>query len=327
MNLPWTEPVLERAHAITSRSRPYLYLASRWFDDPLRRAAFEVAYASMRGVDDSVDGAPAPHDRAALGRLLQAWIDSVRRAHAGRAVSGDWVSEALAVLFKSYALPMEPWDAMARALSGDLARDGFEDLEEFFRYADGAAVGPARLFAMLATAAPAAGTSGPQVPHSMASGPEIRKLAHFTYLVHGLRDLAEDLAGPARGSALRPRAELRAAGLEPDSLECAPAGARRNWVHGIAERARALRREAGNPWLQPGVPARAAAVLDFLVSLYECQLDRMEAAGWELFEGAHRMEAVEVLAVAGRCAVRGEVPPDWRERLERELNQIQVPRA
>lgn len=324
---PWTAEEVRAAHAVTSAGRPYLYLASRLLADPLPRTAFEVAYASMRGVDDAVDERAAGAGGTELRAGVTRWLERARAARRGERGTGDVMQGALATLFRVCELPFEPWERLGAALLEDLSRDGFETLEEFLAYSEGVAVGPGRLFAMLMSSTSAGGR---HVPHPASHHPAFAELARFTYLVHGLRDLARDLEGPMRGTALAPRAELRAAGLDPSALTTGPAAARNAWVLSVAGRARAIRRRAGDPWRLPGqeMPPGAAFVLAFLVSLYERQLGRIESRGGDVFSDSHRMGSGDVLDAAQLTVSQYHgAPEDWRERLQAELGDGAAPRA
>ncbi len=320
--VPWNEVEARAAHRVASKGRPYLYLASRLLDDPVQRGAFDVAYASMRLVDDAVDERLEEAAPASLRDRVLRWRETARAAHQH---SGE-PRTALAKLFRIYDLPLDPWENLASALLADLDRDGFQTLDDFLGYAEGAAVGPGRVFAMLVTAE---FQGGRYVPHPLSRDEVFAELARFTYLVHGLRDLAEDLRGHARGSALAPRSELGEAGLSPESLLEAPLPMRCAWVLGVARRARS-RREAAEARFQEilsQVPAGSAFVLAFLVRLYERQLERIEQAGGDVFGDAHRMPPSDVLEVAGVVAgERAGAPGDWSRRLESELGAT-VPRA
>jgi phytoene/squalene synthetase len=350
---PWTEEEAQAAHAVTAAGRPYLYLASRLLPDPVRRTAFEVAYASMRGVDDAVDERATGPGSLDLRPRVRQWLDRARAAHRPEAAApaapgaAGPLHSALARLFRVFDLPFEPWERLGAALLEDLEREGFESVDEFLDYSLGVAVGPGRLFAMVVSAEPQAGPVGPSgvpgalryVPHPTAHHPAFAELARFTYLVHGLRDLARDLDGPMRGTALAPRAELRGFGLDVAGLLAAPAAARNAWALSIVARARQVRAHAGEPWdgrtrvagqdaAPAPLPPAPAFVLAFLVRLYERQLDRIEACGGDVFGDAHRMGAADVLEAAAELASqRPGAPANWRALLASELEGTPAPRA
>src|SRR5437016_14516383 len=101
---PWSAEERELAHAITAAGRPYLYLASRLLADPIKRTAFEVAYASMRLADDAVDRGDSPE--ASLHRSLKIWQQRMRAAHEGRpARPDDLLGTAMTRLFQLFELP------------------------------------------------------------------------------------------------------------------------------------------------------------------------------------------------------------------------------
>lgn len=319
---PWNSSETASAHRVASKGRPYLYLASRFLDDSVQKTAFEVAYASMRLLDDAVDERASDSAPAGLRERIQRWSASARAAHD----SPGEGRTALAKLFNMFDLPLGPWEALAEALLADLDRDGFETLDDFLSYAQGAAVGPGRVFAMLVTAQ---FDGSRYVPHPLSHDEVFAELARFTYLVHGLRDLAEDLIGATRATALAPRADLGSSGLSLENLAAADPAVRNAWVLKVAHEAR-RRRAAAEPRFQEilaQVDPRGAFVLDFLVSLYVRQLDRIVAAGGDVFGDAHRVPGSEVIAVAGEVfGRRPGGPEDWAPRLEKELGEG-VPRA
>ena len=98
----------------------------------------------------------------------------------------------------------------------------------------------------------------------------------------------------------------------------------------MAGRARGIQAGAGRPWQAAGLPGDAAFVLEFVVSLYDRQLRRIEELDGEVFSGRHRLRPGDVLAVAE--AVAGAdggqaVVPGWRGILEAALAGQAVPRA
>jgi len=176
--------------------------------DPERYRIFCATYASMRQIDDFVDDEflALPADRraaeadAALGTVA-AWRDAAVAALEG-GDGGDGpprfheTTAALKAVSRGAALDAGPWRRLADAMARDVRQAPMRSWDDFLAYAEGATAAPAAVFIEILALRRAEGDrlasalEGPAVER-------IRNSAVLLYLVHIMRDLAEDAAqGP-----------------------------------------------------------------------------------------------------------------------------------
>ena len=207
-----------------------LYRAARELS-PERFRFFLAAYASMRLIDDLVDDTflalPTAEARAearpkAAGRL-QAWMGQVAAARDGLAGPDgplpDAVVGALRETLGRSDLDIAPWRALKAALARDIAEIDLESWDDFLGYCDGATAAPASIF-IYVLACRLDRTGGYVGPLSHPPLYYARDMAIFCYLVHILRDLAEDAAAADQLLTI-PFDILEEAGLSRDSLRAA----------------------------------------------------------------------------------------------------------
>jgi phytoene synthase len=227
------EPALARCFALTSRQSNHLHRAALRLDSARRYEFFLATYAAMRALDDLVDreflGRP-PREREALRpRMLQQlerWESQVAAASRGeyRAEEGDLepqVFEALDEFLARSDLDAQPFHRLATSLRRDLREQSLESWAEFLQYCEGAAVAPGAVFLYL-LAAEEHPDGRFELPPSVGIWEMARDLAHFCYLTHIVRDLAEDAAQAAQLLTI-PGQWLREAGFTRDSFRRAAA--------------------------------------------------------------------------------------------------------
>ena len=165
---------------------PHLYRVARLFPEQERFDAFCALYASMRWVDDRVD-----EKQTDLGGL-DAWEREINAAFSGGAPTSPF-GPALADTLSRFPLTPEPWHRLLAAMRFDLQHDGFTTYEGFIRYAEGATVAPAALFASLLLMRPGGRTWRLALPYEEVRD-AVRDAAVACYEVHILRDAQEDLS-------------------------------------------------------------------------------------------------------------------------------------
>ncbi len=154
-----------------------------WGDERYR--AFQACYRVMRKVDDLVDGHPA--------RLGGTIMDAAEKERV-IAVIDDLLTgqkdPVFAALIERFSVPAWIWEKWRNAMIYDLTHRGFATIEDFFQYAEGAAVTPGALFLHLATAQYNGDRYAASPIDLLKSA---RPLGRFCYLVHVLRDFRKDL--------------------------------------------------------------------------------------------------------------------------------------
>lgn len=201
-------------YAELDRTAPNLWLGARALD-PLKRRFFVAAYASMRIIDDLVDCTSQPAEQKC--DAIDSWLEAVEGAKAGHAPeAGRWGSEpALAVLsdiWPNVAIPLDPWDDLAKSMKADASGRKIMTWEGFELYCMGASIAPARVFLGILCSRQDGGrlsydTSEDLLDHTA------RAMGLFCYQVHIIRDIAKDLGGPDQLVTI-PEGVLKSCGFE-----------------------------------------------------------------------------------------------------------------
>ena len=268
---------LAACEAVAARNSSTLYHATRALP-AARRDFFAASYAAMRVIDDLVDEdflvAPAD-ERAARRHSVGEAVEDWRRQTAEGETGGP-LPAGLAAGFEAVVRPSDlgpgPWNALAGALTEDVAEAEMADWAAFDRYAEGATVAPAEIFIYLLAADPT--PEGLRYRHAVPAIDYARDLAVFCYLVHILRDLARDASRPGRLVTI-PADLLASAGLDRDSIADAVREDRHRALDALArpilERAEGFRLRGRQRIadLLPRLGLRERLALDGLVTVYE----------------------------------------------------------
>ena len=170
-------------------THPILDIAARfWVDE--RYNAFKTCYTLMRPIDDLVDGRKAVGKKISEAELeqmtaeIRGWVDSIDIK-----IPLDEKQKRLQEAIKEFQLPFWPWEGFSQAMLYDLHHDRFRTINEFLKYAEGAAVGPGSIFLHLCGAVRENGSyRPPDFDVKRGACP----LAIFSYLVHIVRDFQKD---------------------------------------------------------------------------------------------------------------------------------------
>jgi len=312
------------AERVAAQDQNNLYRASCCFRDLDRYQAFCAFYAIMRILDDRVDGLPA---RAGLSRkrrtaehnVVEAWRLAVRSCFEDAA--GDSVEGAppcpeaphLLTAFREshirFPVPWRLWENFFSAMHRDIDRPRFCTYQAFLRYAEGASVAPTTIYLTLIAAADA----DPGLPRPLPQGFDLircgRHLGRFAYLGHMLRDLAQDLFAVPERQLYLAADDMAAFGVSEQKLASEAAARRagprtRALVGELVRRARAelARGRARMHALEGRLESDRAFVLEFIVTLYERILDKIQRCGNDPFTGLHHLTPSEKTAIGRRIA-------------------------
>jgi phytoene/squalene synthetase len=187
MTAPYTdvEKSYQQSEKLARNRMPHLYRVARLFPDPERYRAFCALYASMRWVDDRVD------DKLTDDAGLKRWDREIDDAFSGSATATEF-GPALADTLARFDFSDEPWRNLSVSMGYDLHARGFPTYADFRRYAEGATVSPAAIFATLLLMRPSGGRFVPAHPYAKIRD-AVRDAAIGCYEVHILRDAREDL--------------------------------------------------------------------------------------------------------------------------------------
>jgi 15-cis-phytoene synthase len=236
-----------------------------------KRRAIAAIYAFARRVDDVADGEEPPEaKRVALEEIRDA-LD---------APPGDPVFVALADARARFGIPREPLAALVDGGLQDLEQPTYADFAELRGYCEkvAGAVGLACL--------PVYGSDDTQ--HAETLGIALQ-------LINIIRDVDEDRQ---LGRVYLPREDLTRFGV--NRLEPSPEF--RELMAFEAERARAHLAEGLE--LLPSLDRRSALCVRTFAELYRATLDRIEANGFDVFQGKTRLSTREKLAVVARGVFR-----------------------
>lgn len=277
-----------RCGELTKQYGTTYYWGARLLPPSQRRDVFTV-YALCRLADDIVDepgrvDLAVPQEGTPAERLHAFRATFFRALGAG---SDEPVMAAIVDSVRRRGIDPECFERFFAAMATDLERDTWETWEEL---RDGYMEGSAAVIGEMMLPV--------LEPYSAEAKEPARALGNAFQLTNFLRDVAEDLD---RGRVYLPQADLRRHGADPRLRTVTPA-----WRAMMAEqvaRARALyaRAEEGLPLLPP---ASRRCVGTALV-LYSRILDRIEAAGHDVFGGRIRVPDAEKLAVALRSVTVG----------------------
>jgi phytoene synthase len=236
-----------------------------------KRRAIAAIYAFARRVDDVADGAQPPEAKRAALEELRAALD---------APPADSVFVALADARQRFAIPRDPLAALIDGGLQDLEQQTYADFAELRGYCEkvAGAVGLACL--------PVYGSD--DTAHAETLGIALQ-------LINIIRDVDEDRQ---LGRVYLPQDELTQFGV--NRLEPSPEF--RELMAFQAQRARAHLAEGLE--LLASLDRRSALCVGTFAELYRSTLDRIEANGWDVFNGKTRLSTGEKLAVVAKGLVR-----------------------
>jgi len=333
-----TRPQLESdafaaAEAIASRDCNNLYLTSSFFADGEKYRAFCAFYAVMRVVDDRIDGLPSRGLLSNAQRLteqgvLSAWSKGVEACYATGSVPNPVVDACARhdaqLLFKAFAdslgtfrPPQVLWDSFFGAMRWDLEHDRFESWQQFLTYAEGASVAPTTIYLFLLVARRVGEST--ELPDGFNVAECGRQLGLFAYIGHILRDLAEDLRTGQNGFLYVSREDMAAHGVTEELLlsdvETGQAStATRGLVAELVSRARQCLSEGRTSMacLSGQLDQDCSFILELIVTVYECVLDKIEACSHDPMGDAHRLTVHEKQGILSDVADRCGYRPDRR---------------
>ena len=253
----------------------------------VKRHHVHALYGFCRHADDIVDDlGPVPVDVRAkaladLGARLFEDLD------AGR--SDDPVLKAVVHTVRAFDLDPDHFRRFLRSMEMDLTVTEYETWDDLLEYMDGSAAVIGELMLPLLE---------PLDPD--AARPGAIALGHAFQLTNFLRDVAEDLD---RGRVYLPMEDVRAAGWDPVDRCVSPAWER--LARGQIDRCRRLYAEADRGIAL--LPEESAAAILAARVLYGEILDRIEAAGLDVFSARARVPTARKLAVAGRIQARARL--------------------
>lgn len=297
-----TRPELRHAYGqcreLNARHGRTYFLATRMLT-PAQRPAVHALYGFARLLDDLVDepepGATPESIAAALHDAEDGFLKELAAGH-----SDDPLRTAVIDTASRYAIPEPYFRAFFASMRMDLTVTGYPTRAALDEYVHGSAeVIGLQVLPILGTVVPRA-----------EAAPRAAALGKAFQLTNFLRDVAEDLE---RGRVYLPADELAAAGVDRDRLGwCARTRRIDPPVrHALADQVAHTRRVYAEA--HPGIamlhPVSRPCVATAYV-LYGGILDRIEAAGFNVFAGRARVPRHRRLVAACDALVRAQ----WARR-------------
>jgi 15-cis-phytoene synthase len=241
-----------------------------------KRQALSAVYAFARRVDDVADGELPVDEKRERLHQLEAALD---------AAPADAMFVALADARSRFGIPDEPLY--------DLVAGGLQDTEQD-RYADFAG-----LHGYCRRVAGAVGVACVAV-YGSDDTERAETLGVALQLINIIRDVREDWE---LGRVYLPQEELTAYGVTEDDIAEGRAGPEWQALMGFhASRARAYMEEGLE--LLETLDSRSAACVSTFAGLYRATLDRIEARGFDVFEGSLRLSPLTKLRIVGAGLLR-----------------------
>lgn len=168
---------------------PNILIAARFWDER-RFLAAKVCYRFMRMIDDHIDDRKAKDEaitcleREVLTNRVNSWIECL--------VSNpdlDSTIKELTETIDTFHIPLQLFHNFARSMIYDIDHNGFDTLEDFIDYSEGASVAPASVFVHLCCLSE---ENGEYSPPEFDVLKVARPCAIFSYIVHIIRDFQED---------------------------------------------------------------------------------------------------------------------------------------
>jgi phytoene synthase len=170
-------------------TNPILDIGARFWEEG-RYEAFKTSYISMRVMDDLVDDRKieglniSENEKRSIESEINIWVSALEQ---GKPL--DAMQQQLLETINRFQIPLLPWQKLAKSMIYDLHHDGFETLQAFIQYSEGAAISPGSIFMYLSGAVEENGNfNAPDFDIREAARP----LALFCYMVHVIRDFQID---------------------------------------------------------------------------------------------------------------------------------------
>ncbi len=168
---------------------PNILIAARFWDDP-RFFAAKSCYRFMRMIDDHIDDRKAKDEaiscleKEVLTNKVNSWIECLVSNP-----ENDALVEELTATLSTFHIPLQLFHNFAKSMLYDIDHSGFNTLEDFIEYAEGASVAPASIFVHLACLSE---VDGEYFPADLDVIKVARPCAIFSYIVHIIRDFQVD---------------------------------------------------------------------------------------------------------------------------------------
>ena len=171
------------------QEHPNILIAASFWDEE-RYCAAKTCYKFMRAIDDLIDDYKAANreipesEKERLMGDVNYWIGIIKNMNPCNSMQ-----EELTETLDKFRIPIWPLQNFAKSMVYDIHHDGFQSLQAFLEYAEGASVAPAAIFVHLCGVN---GNNGQYNVPEFDVAEAARPCALFSYLVHIIRDFQKD---------------------------------------------------------------------------------------------------------------------------------------
>jgi phytoene synthase len=290
--------------SIAKQKNPFLYYVSSFFKDKNKFKAFCSTYASMRILDDFVDGIKSRTKLSGDEKIfyleeINKWENLITDCYNGMRFENP-ILRALSDTFKTFDIQLSPWANLAEAMRWDIEHSRFNTFKEFLNYTEGAAIAPATVFISVLSA-----KSDGEKYNCSANGNNsyyyAKDLAIFCYLTHILRDVSCDLELEDSGLIYLSVEDLNRFSIsENDLWNFKSTKSINTKFQQLMEYQIRRARKFGNTGkakmnrLFEYLDSDCRFILNLLVSLYEKTMDKIESVSYNVFNGKHELNNFEI---------------------------------
>ena len=168
---------------------PNILIAAAFWDED-RYLAAKTCYKYMRAIDDLIDCHKSVHtviaenEKKQFMESVQSWIAMARDQEVTIRLSHELLDT-----IRKFHIPLWPLEAFAKSMIYDIDHTGFQPLDDFIEYSQGASVAPASIFVHLNGLT----RHGDEyLPPAFDVKSAATPCAIFSYLVHIIRDFQKD---------------------------------------------------------------------------------------------------------------------------------------
>lgn len=168
---------------------PNILIAARIWEDERYHAA-KVCYKFMRMIDDLIDNRKAKEEAIScleqemMTDQVNKWIECLYQTN-----HEDPFLLELVQTVSTFKIPMNLFQRFTKSMRFDIHHSGFDSLEAFLDYSEGASVAPASVFVHLCSLGK---TDQGYIPPPWEVTELARPCARFSYIVHIIRDFQQD---------------------------------------------------------------------------------------------------------------------------------------
>ncbi|MEJ2194009.1 MAG: squalene/phytoene synthase family protein [Ignavibacteriaceae bacterium] len=309
-------------------------MTSSFFKDSIKYRAFCAYYAVMRIVDDRVDNLPIIANRGKKLielelNVINAWkqvVETCRRGifpstyqiEACDFTNTTAICESLITAFRTIPVPLKLWTNFFDAMRSDIVAGEFHIWSDFLTYAEGATVSPTTIYLLLIVAKRNEANSS----YELLPGFDLytcgRYLGLFAYLVHIIRDLAEDIKNATTRLCIT-RKDMFEHGVTPERLKNEAfrhqaSLSTRNLVVEILQRARSylLKGRALTVQIQNFIENDGRFILELIITIYENIIAKIESVGFDPMTKQHFLTRKEKANIVKSVSAHtGFLIQDW----------------